>query len=60
MAQKVIRTGFPLKSLRVKVFPSNPLREKGGAFFFSRNLWTPKEEMEGESDWVRVIVEIAS
>jgi len=51
VAQKVIRTGFPLKSLSETCFPSNPLSEKAGASFFSWNLWMPKESQDGRSGW---------
>lgn len=34
-AQKVKRRGFPFRLPRVMVFPSKPLRKKGGASFFS-------------------------
>src|SRR4030042_1994128 len=49
VAQNTNKTGFPLKSLRETVFPSNPFREKAGALFFSGKRWTPKEEQEGQS-----------
>jgi hypothetical protein len=49
VAQNTNKTGFPLKSLRETVFPSNPFREKAGASFFSGKRWTPKEEQEGQS-----------
>ena len=51
VAQKTIRTGFPLKSLKETWFPSKPLREKAGACFFSWGLWTPKEPQEAHSGW---------
>ncbi len=51
VAQKTMRTGFPLKSLKETWFPSKPLREKAGACFFSWGLWTPKEPQEAHSGW---------
>ena len=49
VAQNTNKIGFPLKSLRETVFPSNPFREKAGASFFPGKRWTPKEEQEGQS-----------
>ena len=51
VAQKTMSAGLPLKSLRETCFPSNPLREKAGASFFSWDLWIPKELQEGHSGW---------
>jgi len=51
VAQNFNKTGFPLKSLRVMVFPSKHFKEKWGASFFSWNLWIPKERQEGQSGW---------
>ena len=51
VAQKTMRTGFPLKSLKETGFPSKPLSEKAGACFFSWGLWTPKELQDGHSGW---------
>ena len=52
VAQKTMRAGFPLKSLREICFPSdNRLSEKAGASFFSWGLWIPKELQDGHSGW---------
>ena len=51
VAQKTMRTGFPLESLRETWFPSKPLRENAGASFFSWYLWIPKESQDGHSGW---------
>ena len=51
VAQKTMRTGFPLKSLGETCFPSKSLSEKAGASFFSWGLWTPKELQDEDSGW---------
>jgi hypothetical protein len=44
VAQNFNKTGFPLKSLRLTTFsPSNIFKEKGGAFFSTRDFTTPNE-----------------
>jgi hypothetical protein len=44
-----MRTGFPLKSLRLIFPPFKLLREKAGAVFPFGNFWIPKELQEGFS-----------
>ncbi len=46
VVQNTIKTGFPLYSLRLEIFPFNPLSEKGGATFLSGNFCRPKVEQD--------------